>query len=105
MALGSERLAIGLVFAYAFLFNILILSVFLHRHVLQIDHHYSNFIVTVMTIEKLQKVATTHVDASLKAMWLQWWNSSTDVKIKNQFPSVLPLREKVLNDWLNKASF
>jgi hypothetical protein len=58
-----------------------------------------------MTIEKLQKVATTHVDACFKAKWLQWWNSSIDVKIKNQFPSVVPLREKVLDDWLNKASF
>ena len=57
-----------------------------------------------MTIEKLQKVATTHVDAFFKAKWLQWWNFSSDVKIKNQFPSALPLREKVLDNWLNIAS-
>ena len=58
-----------------------------------------------MTIEKLQKVATTHVDASFKARWLRWWNSPADVKIQNIFPSTLPLREKVLEDWLHRASF
>jgi hypothetical protein len=58
-----------------------------------------------MTIEKLQKVATSHVDASVKARWLRWWNSPADVKSKNIFPTVLPLREKVLDDWLHKASF
>ena len=72
---------------------------------LQIDRHFSTFLVTDMTIEKLQKVATTHVDASLKAMWLRWWNSLTEVKNKNNFPSIISLREKVLDDWLNKASF
>jgi hypothetical protein len=58
-----------------------------------------------MTIEKLQKVATTHVDASFKARWLRWWNSATDVKSQNMFPSRLPIREKVLDEWLHKASF
>jgi hypothetical protein len=58
-----------------------------------------------MTIEKLQKVATSHVDASVKARWLRWWNSPADVKSKNIFPTALPLREKVLDDWLHKASF
>jgi hypothetical protein len=57
-----------------------------------------------MTIEKLQKVATAHVDSHFKAKWLRWWNSPPDVKNKNRFPSDLPLREKVLDIWLNKAS-
>ena len=65
---------------------------------LQIDYHFSTFLVTDMTIEKLQKVATTHVDASFKAKWLGWWNSPAGVKIKNKFPYALPLREKVLDD-------
>jgi hypothetical protein len=73
--------------------------------VLQIDRHFSSFLVTDMTIEKLQKVATTHVDASFKAKWLRWWNSPAEVKIKNHFPVALPLRERVLDEWLNKASF
>ena len=72
---------------------------------LQIDRHFSTFLYPDMTIEKLQKVATTHVDASFKAKWLRWWNSSANVKIKNHFPSSNPIREKVLDDWLNKASF
>ena len=58
-----------------------------------------------MTIEKLQKVATAHVDPGVKAKWLRWWNSPKDVKEKNKFPSSLPLREKILENWLNKASF
>jgi hypothetical protein len=50
-----------------------------------------------MTIEKLQKVATAHVDSHFKAKWLRWWNSPPDVKNKKRFPSDLPLREKVLD--------
>jgi hypothetical protein len=72
---------------------------------LQIDRHFSTFLYPDMTIEKLQKVATTHVDASFKAKWLRWWNSPTNVKVKNHFPSSVPLKEKNLDDWLNKASF
>ena len=71
----------------------------------QIDRHFSTFLVTDMTIEKLQKMATAHVDAHFKAKWLRWWNSPADVKEKNRFPSSLPIREKVLENWLNKASF
>jgi hypothetical protein len=71
----------------------------------QIDRHFSTFLVPDMTIEKLQKVATTHVDAHFKAKWLRWWNSPAEVKDKNRFPSSLPIREKVLENWLNKASF
>ena len=76
-----------------------------HPCMWQIDRHFSTFLVPDMTIEKLQKVATTHVDAHFKAKWLRWWNSPADVKDKNRFPSSLPLREKVLENWLNKASF
>lgn len=72
---------------------------------LQIDRHYSTFLVPDMSIEKLQKVATTHVDASIKARWLSWWNSPANVKSVNKFPPSLPLREKVLDDWLHRASF
>jgi hypothetical protein len=72
---------------------------------LHIDRHFSTFMYPDMTIEKLQKMATTHVDASFKAKWLWWWNSSAKVKMENQFPSSLPLRQKILNDWLNKAFF
>jgi hypothetical protein len=62
---------------------------------LQIDHHFSTFLVTNMTIEKLLKVATTHVDASFQAKWLWWWNLPTEVKTSAQ-----PLREKDLDDSL-----
>ena len=71
----------------------------------QIDHHFFTFLVPDMTSEKLQKVATAHVDAHFKAKWLRWWNSSANVKENNRFPSSLPLRDKILENWLNKASF
>jgi hypothetical protein len=74
-------------------------------HSSQIDRHSSTFLVSDMSIKKLQKVATTHVDASVKARWLRWWNSPADVKAMNKFPTSLPLREKVLEEWLHKASF
>jgi hypothetical protein len=69
----------------------------------QIDHHFSTFLVTDMTIEKLQKVATSHGDAYFNAKWLRLWNSPAEVKEHYKFPSALPLREKVLKNWLNKA--
>jgi hypothetical protein len=75
-----------------------------HSFSLQIDRHYSTFLVSDMSIEKLQKVATTHVDASIKARWLWWWNSPSDVKTINKFPIAIPLREKVLDDWFHRAS-
>ena len=68
-----------------------------------IDCHFSTFLMTAMTIDKLQKVATTHVNASFKARW--WWNSSTHVKPQNMFPYTFLLCKKVLGDWLYKASF
>jgi hypothetical protein len=64
----------------------------------QIDRHFSSFLVPDMTIEKLQKVATSHVDAHFKAKWLRLWNSPTEVKEHYKFPSALPLREKVLDN-------
>ena len=50
-----------------------------------------------MTIEKLQKVATSHVDASFKAKWLLWWNSSF-VKSENKFPTIVPIKERLFDD-------
>ena len=68
------------------------MSCFLHDYSSsQIDSHFSAFLVTDMTIEKLQKVVTTHVDASVKAMWLWWWNSPADVKTINKFPTSLSI--------------
>src|ERR1700737_4023975 len=56
--------------AFTFLFHSFLFHLCLHSLMLQIDRHFSTFLVTDMTIEKLQKVATTHVDASFKAKWL-----------------------------------
>jgi hypothetical protein len=61
--------------------------------------------VANMTIEKLSKVANTHVPCHFKAKWLLWWNSTMIVRIGNKFSSIVPLKEKVLEFWLHKAFF
>ena len=66
--------------------------------VCQIDRDFSTFFLPDMTIEKLQKVATTHVDAHFKARWLRWWNFTTEFKEENKFPLAPPLRKKVLKN-------
>lgn len=58
-----------------------------------------------MTIEKLQKIVTCPVESSFKAKWLHWWNAPLQERSDNKFPIDKPLREKVLDDWLHKASF
>ena len=58
-----------------------------------------------MTIEKLQKIVTCPVEASLKAKWLHWWNASSRERSENKFPIDKPMKEKALDDWLHKASF
>ena len=92
-------------FLSRFSIHVVILNVYFFFFLWQIDRHFSTFLVMDMTIEKLQKMAMTHVDAHLKAKWLRWWNSSAEVKEHNKFPLALPLKEKVLKNWLNKASF
>jgi hypothetical protein len=85
--------------------HVVLLDVYFLFFLWQIDRHFSTFLVTDMTIEKLQKVATTHVDAHFKAKWLRWWNSPAEVKKHYKFPFALPLRERVLKNWHNKVFF
>ena len=73
--------------------------------VCQTNCHFSITVTPDMTIEKLQKVATSQVDAEYKAKWLHWWNSSTNVHLGNKFPSEIPLKSTTFEPWLNKASF
>ncbi len=64
------RVFLFLYFHILFLFVLLrVLFLTWHYFSSQIDRHFSAFLVTDMTIEKLQKVATTHVDASVKVRW------------------------------------
>ena len=71
----------------------------------QINRHFSISTSPDMTIEKLQKVATSAVEPEYKAKWLHWWNSSTMVRIEKKFPSESPVKVTVLEIWLAKASF
>ena len=58
-----------------------------------------------MTIEKLQKVATSRVMAEYKARWLRWWNSSRSVRQSDHFPLETPFKDKTFDAFLNRASF
>jgi hypothetical protein len=57
-----------------------------------------------MTLEKLQKIATTHVDGKYKVKWLKWLNSSPMTREALRF---LPQNfiDNDLDVWLVKASF
>lgn len=57
-----------------------------------------------MTIEKLQKIATSMVEPRFKAKWLHWWNSGSILRASFRFP-VGEVKESVLDAWLNRASF
>ena len=87
-------------FALTLIFNLYFKYIFLSYSLfmLQIDRHFFTFLVMDMTIEKFQKVATIHINTSLKAKWLWWWNFPSEVKKINKFSSALFLCEKVLDD-------
>jgi hypothetical protein len=57
-----------------------------------------------MTLEKLQKIATTPVDGKYKVKWLKWWNSSSMTREALHFlpPNFI---DNDLDLWLVKASF
>lgn len=74
------------------------------KQCLQINSHYSSSSKPEMTIEKLQKIATAHVEAEYKAKWLRWWNSSSMRRAAYRFPSP-NFKEADLDFWLNKATF
>ena len=63
-----------------FYIHFIVLDVSFFFTLWQIDRHFSTFFVTDMPIEKLQKMATAHVDAHFKAKWLRWWNFTAEVK-------------------------
>ena len=71
----------------------------------QINNHYNVNINPNMTIEKLQKVATSRVMAEYKACWLRWWNSSRSIHQGNHFPAKTPFKDKTFDAFLNRASF
>ena len=57
-----------------------------------------------MTLDKLQKIATTHVDAKYKAKWLKWWNSSPMSREALRFLSSTA-KDIEFDAWLVKTSF
>ena len=57
-----------------------------------------------MTIEKLQKLATSITDGKYKARWLRWWNSSVDARRAYRF-LVGKHKDHVWDNWVDKATF
>ena len=57
-----------------------------------------------MTIERLQKVATSAVEPRFKARWLHQWNSPPFVRAAYRFPSPR-FKDSALDQFLNRASF
>jgi hypothetical protein len=57
-----------------------------------------------MTIEKLQKIATAHVEPKYKARWLRWWNASEIARQSYRFPGPKD-KEAVWDPWISKAAF
>ena len=56
-----------------------------------------------MTLEKLQKIATSVVHGTYKMRWLRWWNSSPMLRAANHFPPS-PAKEKFLDSFIARAS-
>ena len=70
----------------------------------QINRHFSENAKPEMTIEKLQKIATSQVEPKYKARWLRWWNSSSSGRQSYRFP-LAGAGEFIWDTWLNKATF
>ena len=68
----------------------------------QIYSHYSKNLVPEFTLDRLHMIATTNCHKDFKAHWLQWWNSSPEVREANHFP--VHVQSKPLGVWLNGAS-
>ena len=72
---------------------------------LQIDRHFSTFLVSDMTMGNIPKGDNHPCGCLFQSQWLRRWNSPAKVKVENKFASAGPLREKALDNWLNKVSF
>ena len=71
---------------------------------LQINYHFSHYRTTEMTIERLQKIATSNVEPRFKSRWLHHWNSPPYIRSAFRFPSAR-FKDNTLDLFLNRASF
>ena len=70
---------------------------------MQINKHWISNSKPDLTLEKLQKTATTHEPGHFKARWLKWWNSSSMSRVFLNLTSN-DTRDSGLDVWLSKAS-
>ena len=71
---------------------------------MQINKHWTSNSKPELTLEKLQKIATTRVPGQFKARWLKWWNSSLMSRVSLHLTSN-DTKDSELDAWLSKASF
>ena len=70
---------------------------------MQINKHWTSNSKLELTLEKLQKIATTRVPGQFKARWLKWWNSSFMSRVSLHLTSN-DTKDSELDAWLSKAS-
>lgn len=70
---------------------------------MQINKHWTSNSKPDLTLEKLQKIATTRVPGHFKARWLKWWNSSSMARVSLHLTSN-DTKDSELDVWLSKAS-
>ena len=71
---------------------------------MQINKHWTSNSKPELTLEMLQKIATTCVPGQFKARWLKWWNSSSMSQISLHLISN-DTKDFELDAWLSKTSF
>jgi hypothetical protein len=53
----------------------------------------------------MAKVSYCKVLAEYKVKWLVWWNSDLAARARVGFPLCKQMKEKLLDPWLQRASF
>ena len=71
---------------------------------MQINKHWTSNTKPQLTLEKLQKIATTRVPGQFKARWLKWWNFSPMSWVSLHLTSN-DTKDSELDAWLSKALF
>lgn len=71
---------------------------------MQINKHWTSNSKPDLTLEKLQKIATTRVPGHFKARWLKWWNSSSMSRVSFYLTSN-DTKDSELDAWLSQTSF
>ena len=70
----------------------------------QVERHYSKYVVPELSLEKLQIITTSVASPSHKVKWLKWMNTSDETRKARRFPA-RPVNEDKVQSFLGKACF